>query len=104
MYACGLGPGFVHCQREASVLQFLVDVDRGSRQEDHDRAFNVVFLRFHAPGMRILAGAGDGEFAFALQELEGVARLLGSFFLDYGKDTVFEILLAQVVEALPGHG
>ena len=56
------------------------------------------------PVCRVLAGAGDGELAFALQELEGVARLLGSLLLDDGKDMVLEVGLAQVVEALAGHG
>ena len=35
------------------------------RQEDHHRPFDVVFLRLHAARLRVLAGAGDGQFAFA---------------------------------------
>ena len=64
----------------------------------------MVFLGFHAAAVRVLAGARDGEFAFALQELEGVAGFFRALFLDDGEYLVFEVALAEIVKALAGHG
>ena len=72
-------------------------------KQDRDRAFHVVFFRLHAAGVRVFAGRGDGEFLFGLQELQGVGGFLGSFLFDNGEDFVFEVFLAEVVEALAGH-
>jgi hypothetical protein len=55
-------------------------------------------------GGLVLAGAGDGQHAFRLQELEGVAGVLCPFLFGDGEDFVFKIGLTHVEEALPGHG
>ena len=84
------------------MKEFFVDVDGRRGEEDHDRAFDVIFLGFHA-ALFVFAGRGNGEFTFGLQELEGVARLFRAFFFDDGEDLVFQVGLAEVVEALTGH-
>ncbi|OQC68388.1 MAG: hypothetical protein BWX48_00059 [Verrucomicrobia bacterium ADurb.Bin006] len=103
MNALGLRRALVHRQRQTAVLQLLVQVNRGRRQEDHHRAFDVIFLRHHFAGRGVFAGAGDGEFAFALQKFQRVAGALRAGFLDHGEDFVFEVRLAQVVERLARH-
>ena len=60
-------------QHEAAVQQLLVDLDRRGRQEDHHRPFDAVLLRDEPPRLRVLAGGGDRQLAFGLQELQGVA-------------------------------
>ena len=100
----GLFLRFVHRQHKAAVQEFFVDFNGRRRQEDHHRPLDVVLLRFHPARVRVFAGARDGEFAFRLQELERVARFLRAFFLHDRQHLVFKILLAQVVEALAGHG
>ena len=102
--APGLLGALVHRQRQASVLQLLVQVNGRGGQEDHDRAFDVVFLRHHFAGGRVLAGAGNGQLAFALQELQGVAGLLRPGFLHDRKDFVLQIRFTEIVKALAGHG
>ena len=89
-------------QDEAAVEELLVDLDRRRRQEDHHRPFDAVFLRDEAPGLRVLAGGGDRQLAFGLEELQGVAGLLRAFLLRDGEDLVTEALaLAEVEERLP---
>ena len=100
----GLFLRFVHRQHKAAVQEFFVDLNGRRRQEDHHRPFDVVLLRFHPSRVRVFARARDGELAFRLQELQRIARFLRAFFLHDREHLVFEILLAQVVEALPGHG
>ena len=102
--AFGLLPRLVHRQHQAPVEELLVYLHRCRRQEQHDRAFHMVFLRLHAARGGILAGAGDGELTFRLQQLHRVAGLLRAFLLHDGEDLMLEVRLAQVVEALPGHG
>lgn len=68
--ALGLFAGFVDREGEAAVLQFFVHLDAGGGEEDHGGAFDVVFFGLHAPGGGVFAGAGDGEFAFGLEEFE----------------------------------
>ena len=104
MDALGLFFGFIDGEDEAAVHEFFVDVDGSGGEEDHDGTFDVVLLGFHASGLRIFSGGGDGEFAFGLQEFEGVARFFGSFVFHDGKDLVLEIGLAEVVEGLACHG
>ena len=41
----------------------------------------MVFLSFHAAGVRVLSCARNGQFTFRLQELERVGCFLGAFFL-----------------------
>ena len=100
----GLLAALVDGENQTAVHEFLVDVDAGGGEHDGDRALDMVFLGFHASAVRVLAGAGDGEFSLGLQELEGVAGLFGSLFLDDGQDLVFQVGFAEVVEALSGHG
>ena len=56
VYTFGLFPGLVDREHEAAVLQLLVDLDRCGGKKDHHRAFNVILLRLHAAGLRVLAG------------------------------------------------
>ena len=70
MNAPGLLGALVHRQRQAAVLQLLVQVNGRGRQKNHHRAFNVIFLRHHLARLRVFAGAGDGQLAFALQQLQ----------------------------------
>ncbi|OQC68361.1 MAG: hypothetical protein BWX48_00069 [Verrucomicrobia bacterium ADurb.Bin006] len=103
MNALGLRRALVHRQRQAAVLQLLVQVNGRGRQENHHRAFDVIFLRDHLAGRGVFARAGDGEFAFALQKFQRVAGFLRARLLDDGEDFVFQIRLAQVVERLARH-
>ena len=64
----GLLARFVDGQDEAAVEQLFVNIDRRRGEEDHDRAFDVVFLSFHAT-LFVFARGSDGEFTFGLQEL-----------------------------------
>jgi len=57
-----------------------------------------------ATAVGIFAGGGDGEFAFGLEEFQGVAGSLGAFFFGDGKDLVFEVGLSHVEERLTRHG
>ena len=45
--APGLLGALVHRQRQATVLQLLIEINRRRRQKNHHRAFDVVFLRHH---------------------------------------------------------
>ncbi len=63
-----------------------------------------VFLRHHPPRLRVLARAGDGQFAFALQELQRVAGPFRPFLLHNRQHLVFQVGVTEVIQALPGHG
>ncbi len=64
----------------------------------------MIFLGFHAAAVRILAGAGNGEFALGLQKLQGITRLFRALLLDDGQDLVLEIALAEIIrpQYMPG--
>ena len=96
--AVGLRGRFIDGEREATVLQFLIDVDRGRGQEDHHRPLDMVFLRHHPARVRVFAGGRDGEFAFALQQLQRVAGFLRTGFLDDREDFMLEVGFAEVVQ------
>ena len=64
----------------------------------------MVFLRDHAPALRVFAGAGNGQLAFALQELQGVAGAFGPLLLHNGEHLVLQVAVAEIVKALAGHG
>ena len=100
----GLLAAFVDGQHETAIHQLLVDVDRGGCQHDRNRSFDVIFLGLHPPGRRVLSRARDSQLPFRLEELQSIAGLLRAFFLDDGEDLVLQILFAQVIERLPGHG
>ena len=98
-------PALVDGQDEAAVEELLVDLDRRRRQEDHHRPFDAVLLRDEPSRLRVLAGGGDRELAFGLEELQRVAGLLRAFLLGDGEDLVPEALaLAEVEERLPREG
>jgi len=103
MDGLGLRAPLVHAQHNAAVQQLFVDLDGRRRQEDHHRTFHAVLLRHEVAGVGVLAGARNGQLAFALQELQGVARAARALFLGDGEDLVFQIGLAHVEQALPGH-
>ena len=52
---------------EAAVHEFLVDVHARCREHDGGGAFDVVFLGFHAAGVRVFSGARDAQFLLGLQ-------------------------------------
>ena len=56
------------------------------------------------PGAGVLAGGGDRDLAFALEELQGVAGPLRSFLFDDGQDLVLEVLPFEVEERVLGEG
>ena len=58
MNAPGLLGALVHRQRQTTVLQLLIEINRRRRQKNHHRAFNVIFLRHHFARRRVFAGAG----------------------------------------------
>ena len=58
----------------------------------------MIFLRHHFAGLRVFSGAGNGEFSFALQQLQGITGLLRTRFLDHREDFIFQILFAQIIE------
>ncbi|MHB1060121.1 MAG: hypothetical protein ACYC0F_19855 [Rhodanobacter sp.] len=94
----------VHAQHQAAVQQFLVQVDRRGRAEQHHRPAHPVGLRFQVARHRVLAGAGDTHLTLRLQQLQGVAGRVRAFLLADRQHLVRQVLLAQVEQALPGQG
>ena len=94
---------FIHAQHQTAVHQLFVDVARGGGHQQRDRAFNTVLLRNEIAGHRVFAGAGDGEFAFGLQQLQGIAGAGSALFFHYRQRLVFQVGFAHVEQALAGH-
>ena len=100
----GLFSRFIHREHQATVHQLFIDVDGGGGQEQHHRAFDPVLFGHQVAGGLVLAGAGDGQLAFRLQQLQGIRRILRAFLFRDSQYLVFEVGLAHVEQALPGHG
>ncbi|TPW19835.1 MAG: hypothetical protein FD126_2290 [Elusimicrobia bacterium] len=99
----GLFAFLVDGEDEATVLEFVVDLEGSGGEEDHHGAFDLVLVSDELAGGRILPGGGDGELALGLEELERIGGALGAFLLDDGEDFVGEVGLAHVEEGLAGH-
>ena len=56
--APGLLGALIHRQRQAAILQLLIEINRRRRQKNHHRAFDMIFLRHHFARRRVFAGAG----------------------------------------------
>ena len=65
---------FVDREHKAAVQHLLVEIDRRRRQEDHHRPFDAVLMREQPARRRVFAGAGDGQHAFRLQQLQRIGR------------------------------
>jgi len=60
------------------------------KKKYHHRPFDVILLGHELARVRILAGRGDGELSFRLQEFERVTGLFRSFLFADGQHLVFE--------------
>ena len=85
----GLLSTLIDGEHETTIQEFFIDLSRGGGEGDHHRTFDPVFLGFKFPGRSIFAGRGDGELAFRLQELQGVACARSPVLLGDGEDLVF---------------
>ena len=99
----GLFSSLIDAEHQTAVQKLFVDLNRGGGQKNHHRPFDAVFLRHQIAGGRVFSGAGNGQLAFRLQELQGVAGAARTLLLDDGENLVLEIRLAHVEKALPGH-
>ncbi|CAE6943737.1 hypothetical protein R69927_07819 [Paraburkholderia domus] len=97
-------PALVDRQHQTPVQQFLVDVDRGRRQHQHDRAFHTILLRHQVARRLVLARRCDRQFTIALQQLQCIRRLTYAFLFGNRQNLVLQVRLAQVEQALSGHG
>ena len=93
----------VHRQHHATVQQLFVDVDGRRGQEDHHRTLDPVFMRAQTARVRVLAGRGDAQLAFRLQQLQRVGGAACALLFRDGQDFMFQILFAHVKQRLPGH-
>ena len=104
MNGARLFPSFIDGQQQAAIQEFFVEVARRCRQQQGHRAFNAILLGDQVARVRVFAGAGDGQLTLGLQQLQGVTRSRRAFFFDDGQRLVFQVGLAHVEQALPGHG
>ena len=55
-------------------------------------------------GVRVFAGAGDGQHTFRLQQFQRIGRVMRALLLHDGQHLVLEVGFAHVKERLAGHG
>ena len=99
----GLLPALGDRKHQAPVQKLLVDVRRRGGQKDRHRPLDPVLVGHQPPGGRVLAGRGDGQLTFGLEELQGVGGPLGTLLFGDGEYLVGQIGLPHVEEALAGH-
>ena len=89
---------FIDREGETPIGQLAVAVvARGGQQQRHG-PFHFVVLGAPSARVALLRGHGQGETAFALQQLQRIAGLAHSLFFCHGQDLVFQLVAAQVVE------
>ena len=100
----GLSAAFIDAQDQAAVHQFFIEVAGGSGQEQRHRALHGVGLGGEVAGHGVFASRGNSQFAFGLQQLQGITGTACAFFLDDGQHLMLKIRCPHVIQALPGHG
>src|SRR5208283_730269 len=91
-------------EHDATIQQFFVHVVRRRGEKEHHRAFHAVLVCHVLTAHRVLAGGGDLQHAFRLQQLQRVGGAARAFLFGYGQNLVLQVFLPHVEQRLAGHG